>query len=93
MSQAPEPESELDHLRRRVKEARAVYFQAFEQHKRMMEELGHSSIPFQDGSFAIAKARRLEANALAEYHRVLAIYKRIVIGEIPPSDGAAELLP
>jgi hypothetical protein len=85
MPQVPGPQTELEHLRNQVKEARSVYFQSFGQHKRMMEELGHSEIPFQDGSFAIAKARRAEATALSEYRRVLALYKNVLMGEKPPA--------
>jgi hypothetical protein len=84
MSSVPQPQLELEHWRRRVREARSVYLNASQQHKRMTEELGHSAIPFHDGSFAIAKARRAEAAALSEYHRLMAIYKNVVLGETSP---------
>jgi hypothetical protein len=92
MSSVPQPQSEPEHWRRRVKQARSLYLQASEQRNRMMVELGHSAIPFQDGSFAIAKARRAEAAALSEYHRIMAIYKNALAGETSPLDEDEELL-
>lgn len=79
-------ESELANWRKRVKDARSVYLQACEQHRRMNQELGHGAIPFQDGSFAIAKARRAEASALSEYRRAVAIYKSVLTGKNPPAE-------
>jgi len=75
-----------------VKEARSVWLGAVEQRERMTEALCHTAIPFQDGPFVIAKARRAEATALAEYHRVLAICKKLLMGENSPPDEDEELM-
>jgi hypothetical protein len=58
----------------------------------MAGELRHGAIPIQDGSFAIAKARRAESATLSEYHRVMAIYKKVLMGEAPPLDHDEGLL-
>lgn len=68
-------------------EAQRAYLSACDQHQRMVEEMIQNGIPFQDGSFAITKARRAESAALSEYRRVFGIYKKVVSGEDgPPPD-------
>lgn len=82
-----------DQWRQRVDNARAVYFRANAQHKRMVEELGHGQIQPADGSFAVASARRAEAWALSEFTRTMRVYSDLVVnGIIPPSDDDQKLI-
>jgi hypothetical protein len=71
----------------RVRDARTHYQQAAEQRQRMVEELNQKLIPYTDGSFAIARARRAESTALADWGRVLSIYTDLLVkGKIPPPE-------
>jgi hypothetical protein len=50
----------------------------------MVQELNQKLIPYTDGSFAIARARRAESTALADWGRVLSIYTDLLVkGKIP----------
>lgn len=71
----------------RVKDAQTHYQQAAEQRQRMVEELNQKLISYTDGSFAIARARRAESTALADWGRVLSIYTDLLVkGKIPPPE-------
>ena len=71
----------------RVRDARTHYQQAAEQRQRMVEELNQKLIPYTDGSFAIARARRAESTALADWGRVLSIYTDLLFkGKVPPPE-------
>jgi hypothetical protein len=73
----------------RVRDAHTHYQQAAEQRQRMVKELNQKLIPYADGSFAIARARRAESTALADCGRVLSIYTDLLVkGKVPPpKDG------
>ena len=43
------------------------YRRAFEQHRRMVDELKQQLVPYADGAFAITRARRVEALLLDDY--------------------------
>ena len=52
-----------------------------------MEELYQKLIPYTDCSFAIARARRAESTALADWGRVLSTYTDLLVkGKIPPPE-------
>ena len=71
----------------KVRDARTHYQKAAEQRQRMVEELNQKLIPYTDGSFAIARARRAESTALADWARVLSIYTDLLVkGKIPPTE-------
>ena len=50
----------------RVSDAQTHYQQTAEQRELMVEELNQKLIPYTDGSFAIARARRAESTVLAD---------------------------
>jgi hypothetical protein len=80
------------HWRARVREAQAHYRDAFEQHRRMLEELDQALIEPADGSFAVAEARRGMALALDQLVRSQKILVDLIQRRtVAPSDDDPQI--
>jgi hypothetical protein len=78
---------------RRVLQCQRQYFDAVEHHKRLKEENDHTFLgdetDHEVAGFVVARARRAEALALAEFLRVANLYRKVVLnGVVPPDDDA-----
>lgn len=69
----------------KVKDAAAVYRRAAEQHRQFASECSGDLSWRIDGSYLIARARRAESTALAQYRRVLRIYTDLLIKRRAPA--------
>ena len=68
------------------------YRRAFEQHRRMVDELKQQLVPYADGAFAITRARPVEALLLDDYLRKLRAFTKLQqSGEIPPQEDAEDV--
>jgi len=71
---------------RRVRRFHTLYLLSNERHRRMREELSQMLPLDADGSFVVAKARRLEIMTREEFFRSLQIYVGLLKGKTPPSE-------
>ena len=73
--------------RAKLRESRDRYYDLAGQCSQLCEEVKDGMVPYPDGSFALARARRATSTALSEYRRVAEIYAKLVVsGNIPEPD-------